>query len=79
MSFALSTNASKVILLDNNELKNLKYITFSMCGFSQKSYDKIHGFNFEQIKRNISEILDNFKKMGLRVMHMYHIMFINLI
>lgn len=66
LSFALSTNASKVILLDNNELKNLKYITFSMCGFSQKSYDKIHGFNFEQIKRNISEILDNFKKNGFK-------------
>lgn len=47
----ISTNASKVPQVDEEAAKAVNRILISMPGFSQKSYDKIHGFNFEQIKK----------------------------
>jgi len=35
-----------------------------MNGFSQSSYDKIHGFDFELIKKNIIEIIKTFRNAG---------------
>jgi len=37
-----------------------------MNGFSQSSYDKIHGFDFELIKKNIIEIIKTFRNAGYR-------------
>lgn len=63
--FTVSTNASKVNLLKRkNAYKNCSTFIFSMSGFSQKSYDRIHGFSFEQIKRNIKEIWMDLKESG---------------
>lgn len=63
--FSLSTNASiPRTLKDPNVLKNLKALTFSMPGFSQDSYDKIHGFDFEKITNNIKKIVNNFRECG---------------
>lgn len=39
-------------------------LIISMPGFSQQSYDKIHGFDFEQIKRNIIKIKENYQANG---------------
>jgi len=65
LNFALSTNASKPIYFENsNDLKYLKHIIFSMSGFSQESYNKIHGFDFIKIKENIISIIGNFRKCG---------------
>jgi MoaA/NifB/PqqE/SkfB family radical SAM enzyme len=65
LHFGLSTNASKPVYFENNSaLKYLKEITFSMPGFSQESYDKIHGFNFIKIKENIVSIIENFRQCG---------------
>jgi MoaA/NifB/PqqE/SkfB family radical SAM enzyme len=61
VNYALSTNASKLIEFENFDLKNLKKITFSMPGFSQESYDLIHGFKFERIKSNIKKMLINYR------------------
>ena len=62
IKFQISTNASKIPKLSaSTSLKNLKSLSFSMSGFSQDSYNKIHGFNFELIKKNIIEILNTFK------------------
>lgn len=75
--FELSTNASRTQIFENNiSLENLNTLVFSMSGFSQSSYDKIHGFNFLKIKNNIQTILDNFKKNGFNrdsviVYHVY--------
>lgn len=55
----ISTNASIVPTLDNDGLKCVDRILISMPGFSQESYDKIHGFNFEKIISNILQ----FKEM----------------
>ncbi len=67
LKYGLSTNASKVVnFSEGNALRNLDLITFSMPGFSQYSYDKIHGFNFEKIKSNIQTILNNFRNCGFK-------------
>ena len=55
-SFGLSTNAStlKTILVDT--ISKLATVRFSMPGFSQKSYDRMHGFKFDVICENIKVI-----------------------
>jgi hypothetical protein len=47
-----------------------------MSGFSQQSYDRIHGFNFGRIIKNIIEMKNNFLSVGykgqfLLVFHVY--------
>lgn len=65
IKYALSTNASKVVTFNEDKvLRNLASITFSMSGFSQESYNKIHGFNLEKIKDNIVSIINNFRNCG---------------
>ncbi len=49
----ISTNVSTVPKIDINGIKAISRFILSMPGFSQSSYDKIHGFNFETIKKNI--------------------------
>ena len=61
----LSTNAS--VLPKVSEKFNAAYIrsvTFSMPGFSQESYDRIHGFRFDFIKNNIAWIVKFFRQHG---------------
>lgn len=67
LKIIISTNASKLITFEGiDELRNLESITYSMCGFSQNSYDKIHGFDFEKIKSNIVKMTKNFKDAGFK-------------
>lgn len=59
--YELSTNGSvrlnrKII----EKMNHIKCIQFSMCGFSQQSYDRIHGFNFHQVKENITRMVGDF-------------------
>jgi molybdenum cofactor biosynthesis enzyme MoaA len=64
-NFAISTNASKVTILEHKDAyKHCSTFIFSMPGFSQESYDRIHGFSFEQIKKNIKELCKNIKETG---------------
>jgi len=64
LNYDISTNASRVITIDKKIMANMQKIRFSMSGFSQESYDKIHGFNFQTITHNIDLLLINFKKAG---------------
>lgn len=64
-TFSVSTNASIIKLAKKeNTYENCKSFIFSMPGFSQKSYECIHGFNFEQIKNNIKKLSENIKRSG---------------
>lgn len=69
-----STSASRASRFDYNfHLSHVISLVFSMSGFSQSSYDKIHGFSFEKIKANMATIVKDFK-----VNFPYLIMFISL-
>ncbi|MFC2067695.1 radical SAM protein [Chloroflexota bacterium] len=64
INYGISTNASKVVDLNRDILTNLCELKFSMPGFSQSSYDRIHGFNFKKILKNIEALVNNIKKEG---------------
>ena len=56
LRFALSTNASIIGPIDGDFVKNLHSLTFSISGFLDASYSKMHGFDIEKIKSNILKI-----------------------
>ncbi|ADK84400.1 Radical SAM domain protein [Desulfarculus baarsii DSM 2075] len=65
VTYIISTNASRVVeFAGADDLRNLRAIVFSMCGFSQASYERVHGFNFEKIKNNIQRIMANYRAHG---------------
>ena len=63
--FSVSTNASNVqISKRKGTYEKCSSFLFSMPGFSQASYDRIHGFHFEKIKENIRMLNDNIRENG---------------
>jgi len=63
--FSMSTNASVVKITEKeNTYKTCKAFIFSMPGFSQMSYNKIHGFNFKRIRENIEKLVLNIRQAG---------------
>lgn len=60
----ISTNASVVPAFNSEGLASVNRFLISMPGFSQESYDKIHGFNFEKIKSNIIELRTNVAQLS---------------
>jgi len=64
--YALSTNACRVPVIDRSFVRNLDHIIFSMCGFSQASYDRIQRTNFERARENITRIVRECRANGFR-------------
>ncbi len=65
LKFSLSSNGSVPVLFNQaGSMANMTEIMFSMPGFSQKSYDKIHGFNIDKITTNITAMMDNYRACG---------------
>lgn len=60
----ISTNASVIPEFDRGALKAVSRFLISVPGFSQESYDKIHGFNFERIKANIIKLRENVSELS---------------
>ncbi len=56
---SISTNASVVPEFTAEALECVDRFIISMPGFSQASYDRIHGFNFNKIQENISKLKSN--------------------
>ena len=67
IDFGISTNASKVVDFDRDVLANLYDLKFSMPGFSQSSYDRVHGFSFDRILENIKTLVRNIESEGAGV------------
>ena len=62
LNIYLSSNASVFPKISKNFIAScIKNMVFSMPGFSQASYNKIHQLNFEQVKSNISKIVETFR------------------
>ena len=80
IKFTLSTNASKVVHLENDALSNLQELKFSLPGFSQSAYNRIHGFNFETILKNIESFCENIRGEGskAKLVMSYHLYQFNL-
>ena len=64
LPYGFSTNASRVPVINDNFTRGLRYIIFSMPGFSQKSYNRIHGFSFETILSNIATVVQRCRQHG---------------
>jgi hypothetical protein len=62
-TIGFSTNASKRTSLTVST-KNISDFIFSMPGFSQASYDKIHGLKFANVLRNIEQTMENVRANG---------------
>lgn len=60
----ISTNASYVPKFEKDSLECVDRFLISMPGFSQNSYDKIHGFNFEKIKDNIITLRNQVRELS---------------
>lgn len=60
--YSLSTNASRYVDISSSGLRMLSSITFSFPGFSQASYDKIHGFDFEKILSNVTKLTSDIQR-----------------
>lgn len=75
--YSVSTNGSVYKKACNDKTYDcMRSVTFSLPGFSQSSYNRIHGFNFEQICENISLLLTDMRKNGFKgnaivVFHVY--------
>ena len=62
---AISTNASRAVLFDEPRLlEHLDRLSFSMPGFSQASYDRIHGFRFDTVTDNITRLVESCRQSG---------------
>lgn len=65
--FSVSTNASVAPMAEKPDTySGCTAFTFSMPGFSQQSYDRIHQLSFERVKENIKRIADNIYSLGFQ-------------
>ena len=64
--YSFSTNASVMPAIDAAFVKGLALMIFSMPGFSQSSYDRIHGFDFGRICGNVEAIVRRARAAGYR-------------
>lgn len=63
----ISTNAGRCMDFSGlGGCTHVESVLFSMPGFSQASYDRIHGFDFEQVKGNIRTTVDELRRRGFR-------------
>lgn len=72
LTYRLSTNAAKYIKLPSHLIDNLTELTISIPGFSQKSYDRVHGFNFFQILENIKRFSNDLGNNKIRITYLVH-------
>jgi hypothetical protein len=64
LKYSISTNASIPLLFNEggDSLRNLSNIIISIPGFSQESYNRVHGFRFDRIKKNIVKLIRNYRE-----------------
>lgn len=64
LRIGLSTNGSRYIDIPVHVLPNIEYLIISISGFSEKSYENIHGLNFNSVLDNIKKFADLFNSNG---------------
>jgi organic radical activating enzyme len=78
--YSLSTNASKLVNIDTKYLRYLEEFKFSAPGYSQDSYNKIHGLDFQVVRRNIEKYASLIRNSNTqaRIIMAYHLYQFNL-
>jgi MoaA/NifB/PqqE/SkfB family radical SAM enzyme len=64
LKFTLSTNGSRLSPLSSESLGLLNTVIFSIPGFSQTSYDRIHRFNFNEITDSVAKFIGDIRGRG---------------
>jgi MoaA/NifB/PqqE/SkfB family radical SAM enzyme len=80
LRYILSTNGSVFLKFNKAISRNLSRLAFSMPGFSQASYDRIHKLNFEEVKRNIEHFVEDLRSLNYRndIRILFHVYQFNL-
>lgn len=80
LHFVLSTNGSQFVNLDKDVVSHLALMTFSMPGFSQHSYDRIHKLDFQKVVANIKMFHEDLRRKhpSVRLKMAYHVYRFNL-
>lgn len=75
VEYVLSTNGLHYQKLNKDDCMNLKRLIISMPGFSQRSYDRIHQFDFKKVLSNIRMYVEDLKEAGCadKIWVAYHI------
>lgn len=63
--YNLSTNGCKAVLLNEEHVRNIKFMMFSLSGFSQRTYGRIHGLDLNVILANIKKMVEPFRQMNM--------------
>jgi len=67
LEIGISTNGSVIPdMSDLGDCSHIDEVIFSMCGFSQSSYDRIHGLDIEKVKTNISDFTKLIRRKGFK-------------
>jgi len=79
-TISLISNGSVLKMIPPNAYWRLRFLSFSMSGFSQASYDKVHGFDFNTVIKNIEAIVSPIRlaSPGTGVWIHYHLYNFNL-
>lgn len=72
LKYRLSTNAAKYKRLSEQVAKNCDELTITIPGFSQKSYDRVHGLNFQRILDNIDKFIMDISSEKIRITYLVH-------
>jgi len=81
IGWSFSTNGSKSFRFEKpEEADGLVGVIFSVCGFSQASYDRIHGFSFTRVTGNLAAMARNLRECApqLTPVIAYHVYQFNL-
>ena len=76
LKYSISTNASKYNDLPKALLTNLQYFLISIPGFSQESYNRVHGFDFNTILEKIDKWIQLIGPKKIQIQ--YHVYQFNL-
>jgi MoaA/NifB/PqqE/SkfB family radical SAM enzyme len=63
-AFCLSSNGATYKMIPEDTLWRLKSLAFSTPGFSQSSYDRMHGFDVGVIRKNIEAIISPIRRLS---------------
>lgn len=70
--YRLSTNAGVYKKLLPALTQKLSRMTISMPGFSQASYDRVHGLKFDSVVKNIQQFADDLGPSRVRITYLVH-------